>query len=55
MDDFGIDDELPSNPLMFILEAGTHHKYPELFSIASKAICKLRKGEALHKWHDNVM
>jgi hypothetical protein len=28
VDDFGIDDELPSNPLLFVLEAGTHHKYP---------------------------
>ena len=27
MDDFGIDDELLSNPLVFILQAGTHHKY----------------------------
>ena len=27
MDDFGIDDELPSNPFVFILQAGTHHKY----------------------------
>ena len=27
VDDFGIDDELPSNPLVFILQAGTHHKY----------------------------
>jgi hypothetical protein len=27
MDDFGIDDELPQNPLVFVLEAGTHHKY----------------------------
>jgi hypothetical protein len=27
VDDFGIDDELPSNPLLFVLEAGTHHKY----------------------------
>jgi hypothetical protein len=28
---------------------------PELFSIASKAIRKLKDGEALNKWHDNVM
>ena len=27
VDDFGIDNELPSNPLVFILEAGMHHKY----------------------------
>ena len=27
VDDFGIDDELPSNPFVFILPAGTHHKY----------------------------
>ena len=27
MDDFDIDNELPSNPLVFVLEAGTHHKY----------------------------
>jgi hypothetical protein len=27
VDDFGIDDELPPNPLLFVLEAGTHHKY----------------------------
>jgi hypothetical protein len=29
VDDFGIDDELPPNPLVFVLEAGTHHKYLE--------------------------
>jgi hypothetical protein len=27
MDDFGIDDDRPENPLVFVLEAGTHHKY----------------------------
>lgn len=27
VDNFDIDDELLSNPLLFILEEGTHHKY----------------------------
>jgi hypothetical protein len=27
VDDFGIDDELPSNPYIFTLEAGSHPKY----------------------------
>ena len=27
MDDFGIDNELPNNPFVFVLEAGLHPKY----------------------------
>jgi hypothetical protein len=27
VDNFGIDDNLPENPLVFVLETGTHHKY----------------------------
>jgi hypothetical protein len=33
VDDFGIDDKLPSNPLLFVLEAGMHHKYLDLLLV----------------------
>jgi hypothetical protein len=49
VEDFGIDDKLPSTPLLFILEAGTHHKYQgPLLVYAPDGIPALGKRHPVH-------